>query len=80
MKRQHRPILRGYVREYLSLVPRGRRATVAMVTAGVSEILPPHHARASEEEISSAIAWLHDQGEIEFRHNPEMERDEWFLR
>jgi len=79
-KAQHRPELRAKVREYLTLVPTGRRATVAMITAGVGELLRVDQRKPDEMEIRSVLGWLIDRAEVAVARNEELEREEYALR
>ena len=79
-KTSHRPELRAKVREYLSLVPAGRRATLAMVTSGVGDLCRVDQRKPDEAEIRSLLGWLIDRGEVAATRNPELEREEYALR
>ena len=77
---QHRPELRAKVREYLDLVPAGRRATLPMIVDGVNALLRIDQRKASDREIQSVLGWLIDRTEVEVRTSEETEQQEYRLR
>ncbi len=73
---QHRPELRATVREYLQLLPAGRRATVVMITDAVNRLTP---LVVPKEEVVSILGWMQDRDQVHVIKNPDLDREEWFL-
>lgn len=69
------PILRQKVREVLAALPDGRRATEEVVLTGVRAL----GWEARDAEILDALEWNHNRGLVDFAHNYDFDRDEWFL-
>ncbi len=68
-------VTRKKLREVLALRP-SRKFTEPMLLEGVTALMPE---RVSVDELRAAIEWNHSRGFIEFAHNEDLERDEWFL-
>lgn len=68
-------LVRQKLREVLSMAPT-RRFSEGMLLDALNRLLPE---KVSTEALSDAINWNHARGFIEYRHNDEEERNEWFL-
>jgi hypothetical protein len=76
----HRPELRARVREYLELVPKGRRATLEMITSGTCDLMRDDQVKPTEDEIKSVLGFLLDGAEISSYFERELERNTYALR
>ena len=68
-------LLRKKVRVVLALAPT-RRFSEPMILDAMSGMMPEP---VSFEEMKKAIEWNHSRNLIEYRHNEDLERNEWFL-
>jgi|GEM_PF-2982282 len=66
---------RKKVREVLAMAPR-RRFSEGMILDGLNRLMPE---KVTTQELAAWIEYNHSRGWIEYRHNPDEERDEWFL-
>lgn len=69
--------LRGLVRDVLRALPAGRRANAGMIAREIRGTFG--YADAGDDLIEEAIAWNHGRNYIDFWHNHNESRDEWFL-
>lgn len=70
------PRLRFKIREALCLLPDGRRAPIEMLLGMVNDLIPVPVTLA---DLRDPLAWNHDRGFVNFHHNLDLERDEWFI-
>lgn len=68
-------LLRRRVRLILSALPQNRRASEQLLF----DKLLPDFPDLKLDELRAAISWNHTKGLIEYRHNADEERNEWFL-
>ncbi|HMJ06370.1 MAG TPA: hypothetical protein VK474_08975 [Chthoniobacterales bacterium] len=68
-------LVRRKLREVLAMALR-RRFSEEMLLDALNRLLPD---KTSVAELRTALEWNHARGWIEYRHNEEEERDEWFL-
>ncbi len=72
----HRPKVRGLIREVLKLVPRGRTVTKEFIAREVKLLDPTFDQLA---EIVSGMAWLDDEAHIKSIRNADLDQTEWEL-
>jgi hypothetical protein len=68
-------ILRKKLREVLAMAPR-RRFSEQMLLDALNRLVPEE---LTVQELKQAIEWNHAHNWIEYRHNEDEGRDEWFL-
>lgn len=70
-----RPLLRAKVREVLQMAPT-RRFSEQMLLDGINALIADP---AGLEEMREALLWNQGKGYVDYHHNGDFERDEWFL-
>lgn len=67
--------LRGAVRSVLSALPSERRATLAVLRAGLLAL----GFSPGEMHLDEAVEWNHGRDFIDYVRNHDIDQDEWFL-
>jgi len=70
-------LLRGKVRDVMTALPPGRKATRAMIDDAIRVVFG--YSDAKDDQISAAIEWNHERNLIDYHYNHDADRDEWFL-
>jgi hypothetical protein len=70
-------ILRAKVRDVLLALPAGRKATRKMIDDSIREVFG--YVDATDDHILEAIEWNHSRNYIDYSHNHDASRDEWFI-
>jgi hypothetical protein len=70
----HMPLLRGKVREVLRMAPT-RRFHEELLHQSVDAL----GMEATIEELREALLWNQSKGYVDYTHNGDFGRDEWFL-
>jgi hypothetical protein len=68
-------LLRRKIREVLAMAAT-RRFTELMILDAVNQLIPEP---ASKGEIGDELQWNHESGYVDFKHNRDINLDEWFL-
>lgn len=68
-------LLRKKVRAVLALAP-ARRFSEPMILDAMGGMMPEP---VTHEEFKVALEWNHARNLVEYRHNEDLERNEWFL-
>ena len=68
-------LLRRRIRMILSALPTGRRASERLLF----DLLRPDLPELRAEELRVSLEWNLGKGYIDYKHNGDEERDEWFL-
>lgn len=67
--------VRKEVREIMAVTP-DRRFTLGMIASRINSM---HQVPVPEELVERHLNWNHAKGFVDFEHNHELEREEWFL-
>lgn len=66
--------LRPIIRETMQLQP-SRKFTAKTLL----KLIESEYNFASEADVNNALLWNQDKGLVDYSHNAEFDRDEWFL-